>query len=123
MYGQNGAGGNALPAPSDSPYEDERVAKQTKVIWCVFDLETTGLSRKTDDIVEISAQLMIDKEVLSTGLFHKLVKPRIKIPMDASAIHGITDEKVEQIQLLTLEERSSWSILKQITQTDCLLNW
>ena len=34
----------AVPAALDSPYEDERVAKQTKVIRCVFDLETTGLS-------------------------------------------------------------------------------
>ena len=80
---------NALPAASDSPYEDERVAKQTKVIRCVFDLETTGLSRKKDDIVKISAQLIIDKQVLSMGLFHELVKPGIKIPMDASAIHGM----------------------------------
>ena len=96
MYGQSNSNSNVPTAASVSPYQVMGVAKQTKVLRCIFDLETTGLSRKKDDIVEISAQLMIEKELLEEGLFHSLVKPRMKIPMDASAIHGITDERVER---------------------------
>ena len=57
MYSQSNNNSNVPTAASVSPYQVMGVAKQTKVLRCIFDLETTGLSRKKDDIVEISAQL------------------------------------------------------------------
>lgn len=56
----------------------------------IFDVETTGLSPITDEIVEIGAikiRNLIEKERFST-----LVKPRFPIPQNVTAIHGITNE-------------------------------
>ncbi len=59
---------------------------------CFFDLETTGTQVATDRIVEI-AVLKIhpngNKEMKSW-----YVNPEMKIPEEAIAVHGITDEKV-----------------------------
>ncbi|MDG1573207.1 3'-5' exonuclease [Robiginitalea sp. M366] len=65
--------------------------KLTKPI-CFFDLETTGTNIATDRIVEIAILKVHpngNKESRSW-----LVNPGVPIPAEASAIHGITDEKV-----------------------------
>lgn len=61
---------------------------------CFFDLETTGTNVAKDRIVEIS----ILKLSPNGNKTHKtwLVNPGMPIPDEASAIHGITDEKVAQ---------------------------
>lgn len=57
-----------------------------------FDLETTGVQVSDDRIVEISIiKLMPNGE---EQVFTRLVNPGRPIPKEASAIHGITDEKV-----------------------------
>ena len=55
-----------------------------------YDTETTGVRNDKDRIVEIAAYNPQTKES-----FVKLVKPGIPIPPEASAIHKITDEMVE----------------------------
>jgi DNA polymerase III subunit epsilon len=55
-----------------------------------FDTETTGLSPKTDRIVEIAA---FDATMNKT--FTTLVNPQIPIPKETTAIHNITDEMVK----------------------------
>ncbi len=57
-----------------------------------FDLETTGLDIVNDRIVEI-ALLKVNPDGTEETL-HSLVNPQIPIPENASAVHGITDEKV-----------------------------
>src|SRR5690606_10224105 len=60
---------------------------------CFFDLETTGTNLAKDRIVEIAILKVFpngNKESKSW-----LVNPEIKIPSDVIAIHGITNEKVE----------------------------
>lgn len=59
---------------------------------CFFDLETTGTNITSDRIVEISILKIFPsgEEVKKTWL----VNPEIPIPAQASAIHGITNEKV-----------------------------
>lgn len=54
-----------------------------------LDTETTGLSPTTSRVVEIAL-------VAAGGgtLLHTLIDPGIKIPADATAIHGIRDEHV-----------------------------
>ena len=61
----------------------------------VFDLETTGLSQQKDRIVEISIVKKFPgrkKDIIKT----KRINPGIKIPVESSNIHGITDEDVKK---------------------------
>jgi DNA polymerase-3 subunit epsilon len=57
-----------------------------------FDLETTGVNIGTDRIVEISILKVFPNgnKVSKTWL----VNPEVEIPAEATAIHGITNEKV-----------------------------
>ncbi len=58
----------------------------------VFDLETTGPDRLSDRIVEIAAvRVSPDGEV---SVFESRVNPGVKIPREATAVHGITDADV-----------------------------
>lgn len=57
-----------------------------------IDLETTGLDRETDRIVEMAAVRWEDGR--ETGHFQALINPGIPIPASATAIHGITDAMV-----------------------------
>lgn len=57
-----------------------------------FDLETTGVNVATDRIVEISIYKVMpngDKEIKT-----KKINPTIPIPIESSAVHGITDADV-----------------------------
>ena len=63
----------------------------------VFDLETTGLSRKTDYVIQfsgikytISGGKLEEKEVVDT-----YIKPEKSIPAKISEITGITNEMVK----------------------------
>ena len=57
-----------------------------------FDLETTGVNIATDKIVEISILKVFPNGNKESKTW--LVNPEIEIPAEASAIHGITNEKV-----------------------------
>ena len=60
--------------------------------FIAFDLETTGIKPTADMIVEVGAVLFDgDRAVKGYGT---LVDPGVPIPMDASAVNGITDEMV-----------------------------
>ncbi|MDE7131623.1 MAG: topoisomerase DNA-binding C4 zinc finger domain-containing protein [Lachnospiraceae bacterium] len=61
--------------------------------YVVFDLETTGVSCNSDDVVEISAIKVISGEVVDE--FTTLVNPRRPIPYHASEVNGITDDMVK----------------------------
>ncbi len=57
-----------------------------------FDLETTGIQISTDRIVEISILKVFPNGNKESKTW--LVNPEIAIPEEASAIHGITNERV-----------------------------
>ena len=59
----------------------------------VFDLETTGVSYKSDEVVEISAIKVISGEAVDE--FTTLVNPGRPIPYRASVVNGITDDMVK----------------------------
>lgn len=59
---------------------------------CFFDLETTGIDITKDRIVEISILKVYPNGNKESKTW--LVNPTIPIPAMASALHGITDEKV-----------------------------
>ena len=58
----------------------------------VFDLETTGPDRLTDRIVEVAAVKVSPDGSVET--FETRVNPGVKIPREATAVHGITDADV-----------------------------
>ncbi len=60
--------------------------------YVVFDLETTGTSCNTDQVVEISAIKVKDNKVENE--FSALVNPGCSIPFWASQVNGITDDMV-----------------------------
>ena len=61
----------------------------------VFDLETTGTNLTKDRIVSIAAT-KIDVATGEVGeIKHMLINPMMKIPAEATAVHGITDAMVE----------------------------
>ena len=59
---------------------------------CFFDLETTGIEVSKDRIVEISIFKVFPNGTTESKTW--LVNPTIPIPPQATAVHGITDEKV-----------------------------
>ena len=66
--------------------------------YVVFDLETTGLSPATDQIIEISAVKVKGGRIKDT--FSTLVNPGRHIPASASQVNGITDGMVADALVL-----------------------
>ena len=60
--------------------------------YVVFDLETTGTSCISDEVVEISAIKVKDSKAIEE--FSTLVNPQMPIPFSATDVHGITDKMV-----------------------------
>ena len=58
----------------------------------IFDLETTGPDRLTDRIVEVAAVKVSPDGTV--GVFETRVNPGVKIPREATAVHGISDADV-----------------------------
>jgi DNA polymerase III epsilon subunit family exonuclease len=61
--------------------------------YVVFDLETTGLSPNTEEIIEISGIRVRGHKIQEE--FSTLVNPGRPIPPAATAINGITDQMVQ----------------------------
>lgn len=61
--------------------------------YVVLDLEMTGLSAKTDQIIEIGAVKIKDNQIVET--MECLVNPKYKVPTRVVELTGITDEMVQ----------------------------
>ena len=59
---------------------------------CFFDLETTGINITNDRIVEMAVVKLNPDGSQEEKLW--LINPEMPIPPEATAVHGITDEKV-----------------------------
>ena len=77
---------------------------------CFFDLETTGISITSDRIVEISILKVFPdgKEEKKTWL----VNPEMPIPPQATAVHGITNEKVGDAPTFKMLAKEIYSWIK-----------
>ena len=77
------------PNPDDRKFVIDRVRKYVELNPLFLDTETTGLS-DMDEICEIAIVDLAGEVLINT-----LVKPTKLIPPGTSAIHGITDEMVQ----------------------------
>lgn len=68
--------------------------------YVLYDLETTGLNNRLDDVIEISAVKVRNGCIVEE--FSELVNPGRPIPLEASDVNNITDEMVENCR--TMEE-------------------
>ncbi len=66
--------------------------------YVLFDLETTGLSCRNDEVIEISALKVKDGSVEDE--FSTLVNPGMPIPFMASEVNGITDDMVKSSEMI-----------------------
>jgi len=76
--------------------------------YVILDLETTGLSSLSDEIVEIGALLV--KNFVPVKKFHSLIRTSRPIPPSATQIHGITDAMVQEAPSLAevLPDLARW---------------
>ena len=88
--------------PAQSPKAKSRKkpgAKKTglevlPLVFVVLDLETTGLSPYSHEIIEIGA-IRAKRDSNDHEAFHALVKPKRKIPKKITRLTGITQEMVD----------------------------
>lgn len=79
-----------------------------------FDLETTGLSKTYNDIIDIAAISYNEEESCIIDIFHTFVKPEKPINWQITQLTGITNEMVvnSPIESLALIDFNNW-ITKQ----------
>ena len=87
-------------APQQPPL-DETVVENTptvdldKVLYVVFDLETTGRSREHSEIIELAAQILDPNGIpLEDAIFLELIKPNTPIPALITELTTITNDMV-----------------------------
>lgn len=61
----------------------------------VLDTETTGLDSRTARLVQIGALRITSGAIDRSSVFDRLINPRIPIPPETTAIHGIDDAAVQ----------------------------
>lgn len=73
-------------------------ARWDKIGVCSVDTESTGVVPGRDRVVQVALVRFENEEVV--GELSSLINPRMPIPADATAIHGITDEMVSDAPML-----------------------
>lgn len=63
-----------------------------KALFSVVDVETTGISARTNRIIEIGIITFCGNEVLNR--YHSFINPGISIPYEITSLTGITDDDV-----------------------------
>lgn len=73
------------------PYKGKHLLKMPRD-FVIVDLETTGLTPETHEIIEIGAIKVVDMKVV--GTFETLIKPTTQIPYFITNVTGITNKMV-----------------------------
>jgi DNA polymerase III epsilon subunit-like protein len=78
---------------------DASILDWDKVLYVVFDLETTGRSRQQQEIIELAAQILDPNGIpLEEAIFSELVKPSRPIPPFITDLTTITNDIVSSAQ-------------------------
>ena len=95
----NGTQLDALGTDFSTPYRYINNVEELdpdEILYCVFDLETTGFSKDRNYIIEIACMLCDDTgSPLPDGKYAELVKPPVLIPNFISELTGITNNDVK----------------------------
>ncbi len=75
----------------------------------VFDIESTGTNPRTDRIIELAIVLVFPEGRRETHTW--LFNPGVPIPVESTAVHGITDEMVERCPTFAERARSILQLL------------
>ena len=86
-------GVEAYLVPDGSPVVVNDKGQDIDTTYCVLDLETTGLSAKTEKITEIGIMTIKDGKVIEE--FSEFVNPEKPIPQRVQEITNITDDMVK----------------------------
>ncbi|MFQ6772849.1 MAG: PolC-type DNA polymerase III [Clostridia bacterium] len=76
--------------------ENEIKNDKMKGEYVVFDIETSGLSPETDEIIEIGAVKIQDDKIVST--FSVLIKPSFPVSEEITNLTGISNEMLENCE-------------------------
>ncbi|MEM8689371.1 MAG: 3'-5' exonuclease [Pseudomonadota bacterium] len=68
--------------------------KLSEICFVAFDTETTGLSPKTDDVVQLGAVRVLNGRLVEGEFLDCYVNPGRPIPPASTKIHGVTDADV-----------------------------
>ena len=85
-------GVEAYYVPDKAPNVNSPKGQDIDTTYCVLDLETTGLSFRTEKITEIGIMKYKDGEVIDS--FSTFVNPQRPIPQEVIDVTNITDEMV-----------------------------
>lgn len=88
------------PAPSTATvYEDVASVDWDNVLYVVFDLETTGVRKNCDEIIELAA-IILDKNgiQIEDATFVEFVKPTNPIPPFVTMLTSITNDDVSNAE-------------------------
>lgn len=64
--------------------------------WVAIDCETTGLNRRTDEIIAIGAVRIAGQRILTSERLELLVRPDKGVPADSVRIHRLRSQDVAQ---------------------------
>ena len=83
----------------DQPQDGELVELERRDQWwerplVVIDTETTGTDPLTARIVQLSCLGIYPDGRVSPSSYEAIVNPGVPVPPEASAVHGITDERI-----------------------------
>lgn len=79
----------------------------------VLDVESTGVSPYNDHIVQLGTVLYDPDDIAGARTYNVLANPGKPIPAAASAIHGITDERVRYAEPAHQVANEWWKILNE----------
>lgn len=85
----------SIPVPSQEPRLRRHPKPRVPERFVVLDLETTGLSPRTDEIIEIAA-VRVDISEQTHPYLQTLVRPLRPLPKRITKLTGITQEMLDQ---------------------------